>query len=227
MSSTAYLYDGMSLQNKRKSNMDSLLLKERRIDGQNVYLAVVCDGVGSLENGGFAAATAVRLLSDWFDSVDDTRRLGLALRDRIIGVNKEIIDAAAAYGIDTAATLSALLLTEERFCTVHLGDSRIYSAAESGITQLTRDHSRDGKLASCVGRWAEPEIDYNEGVLGEEKFLLCSDGLYKQMDISHLAEQFERLNRRNMKKVMEKLTKYVIDRGESDNITLAVLIKES
>ena len=69
MSSTAYLYDGMSLQNKRKSNMDSLLLKERRIDGQNVYLAVVCDGVGSLENGGFAAATAVRLLSDWFDSV--------------------------------------------------------------------------------------------------------------------------------------------------------------
>ena len=63
--------------------------------------------------------------------------------------------------------------------------------------------------------------------MGEEKFLLCSDGLYKQMDISHLEGQLERLSRRNMKKVMDKLTKYVIDRGESDNITLAVLIKES
>lgn len=227
MSSTAYLYKGISLQNKRAVNMDSLLIKERQIDGQPVYLAAVCDGVGSLESGGFAAASAVRLLSDWFDSVSDTRRLGLALRDRIVQINREIIEAAAAHGLETAATLSALLLTGDRFYIVHIGDSRIYSQENELLTQLTRDHSQNGKLASCIGRWDDPTIDYNEGALTDRRFLLCSDGLYKQMEPDHLSGQLAKMTKRSMGKVMEKLTKYVIDRGETDNISLAVLIKES
>ena len=207
--------------------MDSLLVKEKLIDGQPVYLAVVCDGVGSLESGGFAAATAVRLLSEWFDSVADTKRIGLALRDRIVSVNREIIETAGTLGLETASTLSSLLLAGDRFCTVHIGDSRIYSLENGTLSQITNDHTKDGKLASCIGRWASPTIDYNEGNLSQQCFLLCSDGLYKQMDASHITEQLAKITKRSMNKFMEKLIKYVIDRGETDNITLAVLLKES
>ena len=56
----ACLYDGISLQNQRPVNMDSLLMKERAIDGRSVCMAVVCDGVGSMTDGAFAASSAVR-----------------------------------------------------------------------------------------------------------------------------------------------------------------------
>lgn len=64
-----YSYDGISLQNQRAVNMDSLLLKTRMIQGRNFCIAVVCDGVGSMQDGQFAAVTAVTLLNHWFTSM--------------------------------------------------------------------------------------------------------------------------------------------------------------
>ena len=79
----SFYYDGMSIQNRRSSNMDSLLLKERNINDKSAYLAVVCDGVGSLKDGGFAAAMAVEKLEEWFDTVEDTGRLGICFLGRV------------------------------------------------------------------------------------------------------------------------------------------------
>ena len=45
------LYDGISIQNKRTTNMDSLLIKEKQIAGEKLYIAALCDGVGSTEDG--------------------------------------------------------------------------------------------------------------------------------------------------------------------------------
>lgn len=220
-------YDGMSIQNKRSTNMDSLLLKEKQIVGQNLYMAVVCDGVGSMEAGAFASSMAVRMLSEWFDNITDTQRLGLCLRDQVAEINRRIVEAALARGLQTASTLSALLLDDGHYYIVHIGDSRIYCCRDGVLTQLTQDQTSNGKLTSCLGRKEKLSIFYNEGSFSGETFLLCSDGLYKRMEPEHLCTELAQVSRKTLKKTMERLMQYVIKRGEADNISLAILIHES
>lgn len=191
-------------------------------------MAVVCDGVGSVQDGAFTASCAVKMLGAWFDSVKDTRRLGLRLRDNVLDINRRIVLTAQKHGLQTAATLSALLLDEERYYVVHAGDSRIYCYQNSELILLTQDHvSSAGKLTMCLGRFEEIELFYNEGVAPGANFLLCSDGLYKKMDVQVLQTQFARMTPKTLRKVIENLTQYVIERGEKDNISLALVISES
>ncbi len=222
----ACLYDGISLQNQRPVNMDSLLMKERAIDGRSVCMAVVCDGVGSMTDGAFAASSAVRMLGSWFDQLRETGRLGLRLRDAVREVDRTIAQTAQRRGLKTAATLSALVVDRERYYIVHAGDSRIYGCWDGVLTQLTQDHSSGGKLTSCIGRSGEAELYYNEGRCGEGIFLLCTDGLYKRMDPAFLQEELFRATPRTLGRAIRRLTRYVMERGERDNISLALVIRE-
>ena len=86
-----YSYDGISLQNQRAVNMDSLLLKTRMIQGRNFCIAVVCDGVGSMQDGQFAAVTAVTLLNHWFSQIEDDCVCGPCLREQVLKVNRAIM----------------------------------------------------------------------------------------------------------------------------------------
>lgn len=222
----ACLYDGMSLQNGRSVNVDSLLLKERTIDGCCVCFAVVCDGVGSLRDGAFAASTAVRLLSSWFDGLNEIRRLGLLLRDAVGQADRTIAALAEAQGFRTAATLSALVTDQERYYIVHTGDSRIYGWWNGELEQLTRDQVVGGKLTSCIGRPAEAVLCYNKGLCRSGTFLLCSDGLYKRMDREFLLNELSHLSPRSLRRTMERLTDHVIGRGETDNISVALMMSK-
>ncbi|OUQ77270.1 PP2C family serine/threonine-protein phosphatase [Flavonifractor sp. An100] len=217
-------YDGISLRNRRPTNMDSLLVKERTIAGEWICLAVVCDGVGSLESGALAASQAVQQLGAWLNGLEDISRAGLNLRQAVLRINEQIIDQARNLGIRTATTLSALLLTGGRYYIVHAGDSRIYSWGEEGLRQLTRDDiTQEGKLSECIGRSSRPSLFYSEGESEKRIFLLCSDGLYKRMEPDYLSRQLERADRGEFRKAMEHLVEYVVDRGEPDNISVAIV----
>lgn len=222
------VYDGDSIRNQRKSNMDSLLLKEREIAGEPVYMAIVCDGVGSMADGAFAASAAVRRISEWFDGLGDTLRIGLRLRDVVLEIDREITAIAGSRGLQTASTLSALLLAGGRFYIVHAGDSRIYGYRDGELLRLTQDDtSEDGKLTAYIGRGRLDQLFYNEGIVEHKLFLLCSDGLYKRMDEMYLQAELERAEGKNLHKCIERLVQYVIDRGEKDNISLALVKCES
>ena len=217
-------YDGISLRNRRPTNMDSLLVKERTIAGEWICLAVVCDGVGSLESGALAASQAVQQLGAWLNGLEDISRAGLNLRQAVLRINEQIIDQARNLGIRTATTLSALLLTGGRYYIVHAGDSWIYSWGEEGLRQLTRDDiTQEGKLSECIGRSSRPSLFYSEGESEKRIFLLCSDGLYKRMEPDYLSRQLERADRGEFRKAMEHLVEYVVDRGEPDNISVAIV----
>lgn len=220
-------FDGISVQNQRARNMDSLLLMERDIGGRDVCMAVVCDGVGSLKNGAVASTMAVRLLGSWFEGIQDTSRLGLKLRDQVVTVNRTVYRTAQEQGFQTAATLSALLLNGNQYYIVHLGDSRIYACREGRLLQLTQDQiSETGKLDGCLGHTEEVIPYYSEGAVGRQRFLLCSDGLYKRAELEFLQKSVEMATGRNLKRVMERLVNHVIDRGERDNITIAFVLND-
>ena len=219
-----YLFDGLSLQNKRQSNMDALLLKSRVIEGKNTVLAVVCDGVGGLADGGFASGTAVACLREWFDKQETTVRIGLVLRDAILDINSHIVSEAGKINADTASTLSAILLVENDFYIIHIGDSRVYSFGDGKLSVHTSDDvTESGRLTGYIGRNSQILLQYSEGAASGRVFLVCSDGFYKRMDEDIMAAKMQNWDKRSMKETMKSLPEYVIKRGEQDNITLAIV----
>jgi len=190
----------------------------------NSMLAVVCDGVGSLEGGGFASGTAVRLLNDWLDTVSTTEHIGLRMRDSILDINKRIISDAKKQSIETASTISVLLLLEDNYFSVHAGDSRIYTIENNSLSLLTSDDvSQDGKLTSCIGRTENLFLQYTEGVATGKTFLLCSDGLYKRMDEGFMIAELQSWSKKTLDEPLKTLPQHVTERGEKDNISLSLV----
>jgi serine/threonine protein phosphatase PrpC len=209
--------------------MDSLLLTEREIDKRRVLLAVVCDGVGSLLDGAFAASLAVKLMNEWFSGLIDIERVGLRLRDEALKLNSRIIEEAREKSLNTAATFTAILFEGTRYYLVHIGDSRAYAFDHSdGAKQLTVDDvSETGKLTGCIGRFENPIFLCTEGEANEKVFLICSDGLYKRTDVlSSLAELYIK-NQKDIKKSIQRLADHAIESGEQDNISLALIIPKT
>ena len=225
---STYLFDGISLQNKRTSNMDSLLLKTREICNGPCLLAVVCDGVGSTTDGAFASANTVRMLDEWFCALEDVERIGVRLLDNVIKVNAHVAAAAKTNNLDSATTLSAIFLANGAYYIVHVGDSRIYSFDNGFLEILTSDDvSETGKLTACIGRYDKISPHYGEGSIDGRIFLLCSDGVYKKVEAAFIASQMKMNNKREMKKAIKIITDYAILQGERDNISLALIKTES
>ena len=223
-----YIFDGVSLQNSRPTNMDSLLLKSGRIDDKIALLAVVCDGVGSLEEGAYASSIAVRMLNDWFNELSSIDCIGLKMRNTILDINFQIVSDTKKKNINTASTLSAVLLVESTYYIVHIGDSRVYSFQDNILSILTNDDvSSTGKLTAYIGKTENITLQYYEGVVECDFFLLCTDGLYKRMNVDFMIERIRKSGKRTLKKTIEALTQYVIKSGEKDNISLALVKIES
>lgn len=119
-------YDGISVVNKRRANMVGVLLKRCQIGSEMVYIAVICDGVGSMADGEFASAEAIRLTGEWLDGFSDTRRIELKMLALIKEINEAVFTSGKKKGLKTASTYSALLLCGSRYYIVHAGDSRVY-----------------------------------------------------------------------------------------------------
>lgn len=219
----ACVYDGISLTNGRAVNMDSLLLKSRTVAGTEVCLAAVCDGVGSLADGALSAQWAVQMLYNWLENLEDAEKLGARLRDYVQTMNLAIRTKAQKQQAETACTLSCLLLWRQWYCLAHVGDSRIYLWEQGALRQLTQDQARRGRLTQAMGHREHVTVFFQQG---EQRFLLCSDGLYKRMEPETLGACMARLNRRSLQKTLRQLTEHVISRGERDNISAALLIKD-
>lgn len=223
----ACVYDGISLTNGRAVNMDSLLLKSRTVAGTEVCLAAVCDGVGSLADGALSAQWAVQMLYNWLENLEDAEELGARLRDYVQTMNLAIRTKAQKQQAETACTLSCLLLWRQWYCLAHVGDSRIYLWEQGALRQLTQDQARRGRLTQAMGHREHVTVFFQQGEQrGEQRFLLCSDGLYKRMEPETLGACMARLNRRSLQKALRQLTEYVISQGERDNISAALLIKD-
>jgi serine/threonine protein phosphatase PrpC len=202
------------------------LLSEREISGSSALLAVVCDGVGSMRDGAFAASFAVKMMNEWFNRVSDTERIGLYMRDEASKLNNAIIEMATERSLQTAATFTAMLFANGKYYMVHIGDTRVYSFDSSGIVaQLTVDDvSAKGRLTGCIGRFENPVFLCSEGKTSGKAFLICSDGLYKRLDVAPALAAANVKHRKDVKKIVGKLAEYAIERGERDNISLALVI---
>lgn len=220
----SYTFNGISLKNGRNINMDSLLLTSRHINDKDALLTVVCDGVGGLADGAYASGMAVRKLNSWFSEITNTDCMGLRMRDVILDINNNIVSQSKLKNISTGSTLSALLIIGDNYYIAHIGDSRIYCYENGVLSLLTNDNvSITGKLTGCIGRTNNIVLQYFEGKANNKIFLLCTDGLYKRMNMDYMLKKIKKLNKRILRELVKSLANYVIEAGEQDNISLALV----
>lgn len=234
-------------------NQDNFLIKVGEVNGNDIGLFSICDGLGGLAKGEIASKLMVTTLQKWWKSrlnqiltpsvrdEDILRELNSALLEG----NSEIIKYGKENGIKSGTTCSIILILKEKFYICHVGDSRIYSI-DSTINQLTKDHTYYNKLieageieksktvkksilTQCVGVNETIKPVYLVGKLKKEAlFLLCSDGFYKKMsegDFYKMKYEIEETSDYGyMGEICSKYVNFVKNKGEKDNISV-ILVK--
>lgn len=167
-------------------------------------------------------------------------------------MSREVETFAGERQCQMGTTLSLLLLVDGHCVTANVGDSRIYEINGEGITQLTKDQSfvqrqvdlgnltfeqaqTDGRrnfLLQCVGVSAglAPEIAEKDASPGTA-YLLCSDGFRHRLSQEEIGTGIWQAaasgGRERMNGKLAEMARLCMSRGETDNITVAVVFDAS
>ena len=240
---------------RKEQNQDSALLKHAFYQGEEIFLGIICDGLGGLAQGELASATVVKAFSQWFDT-----RLPLLLKKEEeadftadwLHLLEELNQRISKYGkqrkIMLGTTFTGLLLYKSQMHFVHIGDTRIYYLNQQ-VRQLTRDHTfvsrevrrgnmtpeeakkskRRNTLLQCVGasRHLLPQTGTSE--LKKGMYLLCSDGFRHEItegEMLHYYNPYRELDEEVLHRANQHLIGLAKARKEIDNITvMAVHVK--
>ncbi|MDE7334288.1 MAG: serine/threonine-protein phosphatase [Lachnospiraceae bacterium] len=182
----------------RLVNQDACCVRMMKIDGYSLVLAAVCDGVGGMQEGGYASKSTIQFLNNWFDYTvsknirgKNQEQLMKYLHDEIEQCiqkqNRLLYEYAQDKGIRTGTTLTLLVIINESYITAQIGDSRAYRINHE-LQQLTEDQSvvareiRAGRLSpreakydkrrniilQCVGASENLQIAFGSGNVGRE-----------------------------------------------------------
>lgn len=128
-------------------------------------LAAVCDGMGGMANGGQASATAIQMIKDTFEQVQEDREVNIPnfLISGMKTIDKTIHEFPKEGGRGSGTTIVAVLVENDKLYWASVGDSRIYILREGTLTQVTRDHNYMLRLQSMVdqGQITQEEADTN------------------------------------------------------------------
>ncbi len=219
----------------RQANEDSFLV----VDG----LFAVADGMGGHQAGEVASHLALESLQSGFTAAG-TDVLVRAVEDanRIL-VERSTTDPELA-GMGT--TLVAMALVEasgrDAIGVVNVGDSRLYLLSDGNLAQITEDHSlvatmeRQGRLTAAEAA-VHPQRNILTRALGVDgtvlvdsweilpvigdRYLICSDGLFNEVDESRIAATLRRLADPN--ETCRELIRLANEGGGRDNITCVIV----
>lgn len=212
-----YFQQIIYLQNKRNENMDRFLVESREVTGAMLRLFVVCDGVGSTPRGGQVAQEVVSQLWDWFYALVSLEDVREKLMCKIRHLNEELFEKEQKEKLPRGATtLSLLLLVDQQFFIVHLGDSRIFARKEGAWLQLTEDHSIAGALTEVVPKDRIHPLCWG-GAVEYTHFLLATDGFYRKLDWTELENNLPQSFQDTQ--FLPHLAEQVMEKGERDNMT--------
>jgi protein phosphatase len=220
----------------RQNNQDTPLAAEAD------ELWAVADGMGGHRGGEVASDLAVRSLQQAYAAGEHTLD---GLLDAATTANSTVNDAAAENpdlrGMGT--TLVAVARTEDdELAYISVGDSRIYLLRDGELTQLTVDHSLVGELiregsitpeeakthpkrnivTRALGIDPSVQVDSASIIPYEgDRFLLCSDGLFGEVDDDRIAAVLRRLA--DPGDAAAELVRLANEGGGRDNITVLIV----
>ena len=230
----------------RKQNQDAY--KMEQLDRSSI-LGVVCDGMGGAKSGNIASTLAVEVFvqevkQSWKPNLSQ-EKIDQILRSAVKLANFTVYDQSQQFeefdGMGT--TLVAVLIHGKKATVVNVGDSRAYGIDESGIRQVTKDHSLvqmmvergdlkpeqaktyPGKnfITRAIGTEAVVMCDiFHLDVAKGDFFLLCSDGLSNMMDDQEIL--FEVIHGVNKAHCCKRLLNIAKNRGAPDNVTSVLIL---
>jgi type VI secretion system protein ImpM len=214
----------------RTQNQDNLLVKDEH------RLWAVADGMGGHSHGEVASQMVV----DALNAAPEMPTLNTALKavnDALQGANGDLRRAAkrAGEGQRIGSTVVVLQIRGDEWAVSWAGDSRIYLYRGGTLTQLTRDHTvaaaaaslgiipagSSGEITRAVGGDDTLEVDSaSDHLRAEDRFLLCSDGLYGALPE---AEILGYLTLPTPEATSIALIEAAREAGASDNVTALVV----
>ena len=216
-------------------------------DQRVAFLAVVADGVGGLEGGAEASATALETVMQYVnDSMsvlyerDVTERAFTEALQRCALRSHEAIVERRSEERTMATTLTLFMGVWPAYYLLQVGDSRYYLWRDGRLTQVTRDQTIAQDLVDngVLTRAQAPHTQFAHvlsSALGADTaepvvtrlqadwhsvHLLCSDGLTKHVSDERIAERLASMS--SAKQACEQLLQDALDDGGSDNITIIV-----
>ncbi len=238
----------------KSTNQDSTALKVMNTAQGRMAFAVLCDGMGGLAKGEVASASVIRAFDEWARTelpllcerpIQDAEIR--AQWERIVTAQNVAIGAyGARQGIRLGTTVVAMLITQNRYYLLNVGDSRAYEITDAArvLTQdqtvvarevamglLTEEQAmtdpRRSVLLQCVG--ASPEV-YPDMFYGTPKanatYMLCSDGFRHEIspeEIWNALRPEMLLDDQIMMRNTASLIELNKQRQERDNITVALI----
>ena len=216
--------------NVRKENEDACYVHPQE------FLWIVADGMGGHASGQLAS----RMIVDYFQDFHATPLFGLnikKLKYRLKAINKALLLAAENQDSDIIGSTVALLFAQNNYCvSIWAGDSRVYRYRNNKLITLTRDHSQLEELIEigmnideikhasnanvitrAIGAHQELKLECHiEEIKPDDIYLLCSDGLNKQLNDSEISEI---LASGPLEKSVQELLTRSLQNDASDNIT--------
>jgi serine/threonine protein phosphatase PrpC len=212
-----------------------------RNDNQDAYIArpeiglwAVADGMG----GHSAGALASRATADALASVESRAvfpEFVRAVRETLHGVNEYLysLSQRALNPTVIGTTLVALIVRDGTGVCLWAGDSRLYRWRAGALEQLTVDHSEAAELDAneegtgsnvitrALGGHEEVELaQVSFDVHGGDRFLLCSDGLYRTLPTDELVSL---LSGDDATAAADALVTRVLQGSADDNLTAVVV----
>lgn len=227
------------------------LVRERNEDAilmcafEDTALFLVADGIGGKNNGEIVSGILRDEFCKWWETeflasigeMDFPKSIE-AIREKLLQINREVV---LRFGEWTSGSTVVLLFLSGKNCAIFSsGDSRIYHARGLRTKVLTRDDtvenlpaeracrygtSATGKLVGAVGINNRLEFSVRtEIVRPKDRFLLCSDGVYRYVRNRKLEKTlaFEALFH-PLDGIVEKLCKEVENNGAGDNYSMIIV----
>jgi protein phosphatase len=191
--------------------MGSFIPTSRRQARSHGYLFAVADGVGGMDYGEVASATAVKTLIEEFPKAPSATMLTTLMPRLIEQANAAVHDCSLKpeyQGRKMATTLVACALRYNQAVVSHVGDSRCYLIRNGAARQVTQDHTwvNEQRKMGLITAQEAAESDSRHVLIrsvGKEMFVspdttaltllagdvlvLCTDGLHDEMDEEEMA----------------------------------------
>ena len=210
----------------REKNEDSIAFWYMKKGNNHRIMAVVCDGIGGLPQGDQASSYVVRQLANWFMSEGYKLKLNKQvkiLQQLCFQIHNEILDYGNDNNIRLGTAVTIVLMDNKKTYCYYLGDCCFYLLRRNKVKKLTREHhDENGNLnrAIGVGAWHLLTVA-NKKIKKKDRFLLCSDGFYRNLNI----EELKVWNRRSIEddiqadRMLKQICQKIIAAGEQDNIS--------
>lgn len=214
----------------RDKNEDSLCIRHVRKDGTDYFLAVVCDGIGGLEEGEHAGSYVASAMAECFLRLLKKKRnlsdrmIRNAYRKAIYKCHRQLLQYGRENGIRLGTTLSMIMFAGCKGYIFHVGDSAVFAGGRciKRLTPVQQDKS--GALLQAVGTGKTPipfcrKIRMRKGMV----LLLTSDGFYKKSEQRICTKEWTRrieCNEKRMGELLVAVKDNVQALGEKDNISV-------